>query len=593
MTDTRHAQPPQDHPQLTSMIDPRLGDIEADALSTKKRTMLSLAGNFLVEISFPKLLTVWALLIAMPALVLGIAPLIGAAWLTKLFSSLTNSYAGLWSLLILVALPCLGWLLKRPLRRAVEQGFWSLNSIAVLPTYALFREGTRHLLELTFAKRLNDERRARLRAASAAVAGIALCIVSLLIILMLWPWTRWTGQLAYLVTPHHLIVPTLANATVIVSTFCACAALVWGLADATMDQPQTLSEFGQKVGRKWRIAHLSDIHVVGERYGFRLESGRSGPRGNDRLTQVMARLAEIHEREPLDHILITGDITDTGRSPEWAEFMDTLTEYPHLAARVLLLPGNHDINVADRSNPARLEMPTSSGRLLREMRTLSAIAAVQANRVRVIDTLTGRLGCSLEQALSPHQSAILALADTGKLWGTGELKNLWETAFPMVQPPDGDNGLGIVLLNSTAQTHFSFTNALGLISSEQSSALYDLVQEFPKASWIIALHHHLIEYPGLSNAFSERIGTALINGSWFVRQLQQLGSNIIVMHGHRHIDWIGRCGHTRIVSAPSPVMEDTGDDMTYFYIHTLGLDDTGALQLLPPERIDIPGSPLI
>lgn len=26
-------------------------------------------------------------------------------------------------------------------------------------------------------------------------------------------------------------------------------------------------------GRKWRIAHLSDLHVVGERYGFRIESG--------------------------------------------------------------------------------------------------------------------------------------------------------------------------------------------------------------------------------------------------------------------------------------------------------------------------------
>ena len=32
--------------------------------------------------------------------------------------------------------------------------------------------------------------------------------------------------------------------------------------------------------RIWRIAHLSEVHVVGERYGFRIESGRSGPIGN-------------------------------------------------------------------------------------------------------------------------------------------------------------------------------------------------------------------------------------------------------------------------------------------------------------------------
>ena len=73
-------------------------------------------------------------------------------------------------------------------------------------------------------------------------------------------------------------------------------------------------------GRKWRVAHLSDIHVVGERYGFRVESGRSGPRGNERLAQAMAKLDAVHASNPLDHVLITGDITDAGRSAEWAGF---------------------------------------------------------------------------------------------------------------------------------------------------------------------------------------------------------------------------------------------------------------------------------
>ena len=37
-------------------IDPRRGDIEDDASSSKRRSMLSLAGSLLVEISLPKLL---------------------------------------------------------------------------------------------------------------------------------------------------------------------------------------------------------------------------------------------------------------------------------------------------------------------------------------------------------------------------------------------------------------------------------------------------------------------------------------------------------------------------------------------------------
>ena len=60
-----------------------------------------------------------------------------------------------------------------------------------------------------------------------------------------------------------------------------------------------------------------------------------------------------------------------------------------------------------------------------------------------------------------------------------------------------------------------------------------------RARWIVALHHHVVEYPMPVKAFSERIGTALINGSWFERRLEALAGRAVVMHGHRHIDWIG------------------------------------------------------
>jgi hypothetical protein len=160
----------------------------------------------------------------------------------------------------------------------------------------------------------------------------------------------------------------------------------------------------------------------------------------------------------------------------------------------------------------------------------------------------------------------------------------------MVMPPATENGLGILLINSTAETHFSFTNALGLISNDQARALAAITEQFPRAHWILALHHHLVEYPKLGSALSERIGTALINGSWFVRQLQPLGRRIVAMHGHRHIDWIGECGSLRIISAPSPVMETTGETPTSFLIHRLAADSDGRLCLLAPERIEILGS---
>ena len=61
----------------------------------------------------------------------------------------------------------------------------------------------------------------------------------------------------------------------------------------------------------------------------------------------------------------------------------------------------------------------------------------------------------------------------------------------------------------------------------------------------------------------------------------------IVMHGHRHIDWIGSCGGLKIISAPSPVMGGPDDAPTHFYIHTLARGPALDLHLLPPERVEI------
>ena len=87
-------------------------------------------------------------------------------------------------------------------------------------------------------------------------------------------------------------------------------------------------------------------------------------------------------------------------------------------------------------------------------------------------------------------------------------------------------------------------------------------------------------------AFSERIGTALINGSWFRRVSKPYAERVVVMHGHRHVDWIGACGELKIVSAPSPVMA-ANSKPTHFYVHALAQGADGRLALMTPTRIDL------
>jgi 3',5'-cyclic AMP phosphodiesterase CpdA len=567
--------------------------VEDDASSPESRSLLSIAGNLLVEISLTKLVYSWVAMIGLPGLLLGLLPLASSAWLSTLSHS-TRAAAELSPFLLVAAFLAVGWFVGRPALRLAEQSFWALNAIAVQPGYAMAREVVRHL-----AKRLprssEDPRTAGRRNAATAIVGASVASsVAILVAVAAWPHTRWTATVGDLVAPITLVLPSLANAVFLVSAAMAGASILWGLADAAMDQPRDLERFDamRQDVPTWRVAHLSDVHVVGERHGLRIESGRSGPSGNRRFERVLARLAEIHAVDPLDLVVVTGDMTDAGRNAEWVEFQDLLSRYPTLRSIMLLLPGNHDVNIVDRANPARLDLPTSPFKRLRQMRTLAAMAHVQGNRTQVMSAHRDALGVTLGDALVHDAELIRQFADTGRPGLLARLERLWADCFPMVVPPAAADGLGVILLNSNADTHFSFTNALGLVAAEQIEAAEAILAAYPRARFVVALHHHLVEYPRPAKALSERIGTALINGTWVVRKLKAHGDRIVVLHGHRHIDWIGACGPLRIISAPSPVMGGTDDRPTRFHIHRFQPAAAGRLAVLPPQTEVVSGEAL-
>lgn len=576
---------------MNPIVDPRKGDIEDDASSTKQRSLFSIAGSLLAEISPLKLIFAWALLLGLPGLALGLMPFFLSIWIGTVSRQAAALYSGLVPVTLLALLALVAWFGGRPLFRMLESSFWSLNSIAVQPGYALCRETLRHLIEHRLLRRIDatPATLAKARAMTAAVAGLTVCVLALGIAGLVWPATHWTGTLADLSAPRRVVVIALANGTLLLCAYLAVAALIWGIADATMAQPRTFTGFRPAPAEapRWRVAHLSDIHTVGERYGFRIESGRIGPRGNDKFRATLEKLRELHAKKPLDAILITGDMTDAGISTEWAEFFDALEPFTELLALITVLPGNHDVNVVDRNNPARMDLPTSPNKRLRQLRTLSAMEVLQGDRYRLVDRDQRRLGETFREAMNRQRISIEAFADRASRRAWRPVADIWTTSFPMIQPPSRPDGLGIIVLNSNAETHFSFTNALGMVSLEQARAMDAVKADYPDASWIVALHHHVVEYPQPAHALSERIGTALINGSWFVRHLSRFAGRAVVLHGHRHVDWIGESGGLPILSAPSPVMEGTNADDSYFYIHTLHVDGKG-LALARPERIVVP-----
>ena len=169
---------------MTPFIDPRLGDVEDDASSTKQRSLLAIAGSLLAEISLPKLIVAWV----SARRAAGPAAWLRAAHCHRLArDALDQDRRG--ARRHPAAAPARGGDRGRLVRRhgrcsaLVEHGFWSLNSVAIQPVYALCREALRHLLERVLLPKLTAGDRAWLGAATAAGAAVILCVIAGVIVL--------------------------------------------------------------------------------------------------------------------------------------------------------------------------------------------------------------------------------------------------------------------------------------------------------------------------------------------------------------------------------------------------------------------------
>ena len=281
-----------ERPGMKPVIDPRRGDVEDDASSTKRRSLLSLAGSLLAEISFPKLILSWTMLFVVPGLLLGLAPLIASAWVTMVSRKIASPLLGIWPALLLVTLLAIGFFGARALFRMAENNFWSLNSLAVEPVYVACREGLRHLVEKLLQSRLDESQLAALRAGTAGAAGIVIFAIALAVIMAFWPSTRWLGNVADLVSPRELILVALANSIVLVTAYLAVAALVWALADATMPRLRRFWSVSRASGHE---PVLAGRPLVGYSCGRRAVwlSDRERPSGSARKSSPVSAARQV------------------------------------------------------------------------------------------------------------------------------------------------------------------------------------------------------------------------------------------------------------------------------------------------------------
>ncbi len=572
----------------------RRGDADDDRLSPYAGGLRKLFVAAVFEFNYLKAPVGFFFVVILPALIVGIAPSLVVTFGHLLLHTTTLAGTNVAMIGGIVAVFLgIGFLMGRPLFMKAFANFRHLQYTLVFPIFVAIREFLRTVAErLGGGSSMTAERLGRIRQIATALAALLFAAGGLLLALKV----ELSFGLKLLDVQHvrvlTVIQAALGNAAVILGFSTAVESLFWfwrelTLAGPALDWAPSSAESPPSV---LRIAHLSDLHIVGERYGYRMETGTHGARGNRSFRNALRKLAAIHAKTPLDCVLVTGDITDAGTRAEWAAFMDLLRTCPDLRERLSLVPGNHDVNIVDRSNPGRLDLPWSGGQGLRKLRFLLALDAIQGDRVRLVDDASGDLGLFLRDYLreSKRLQSLRSLALHGSIRGLWEMINAWNDIFPLIEPPKDDR-CGLILLDSNAVSHFSLTNAIGVVSPSQLKRLKLMLRNFPRSSWIILLHHSVVEYPDTSISLKDRIGLALVNAPELLAAIRPYTSRVIILHGHRHMDWIGTWGDLVLSSAPS-VSLGSGSRGTLhgsFHVHELNLLGDAGVRLLRTRSIEV------
>lgn len=295
-----------------------------------------------------------------------------------------------------------------------------------------------------------------------------------------------------------------------------------------------------------RILHASDLHIT-DSSDVPLTEG-SGCISDGLVSSLMAALEQ--DAKDCAAVLLTGDITDSGTCRSWTRFLDSAPA--NLKNKMILVPGNHDLNMQQGRWPTRAERLDSFGRRMRQIRAMCAMAEVMGERTYLVDRQTKRL-MKLSEYVDRQRNAVEAHVSENQL-ARRPMTTIWDEMFPMVAVIEG-NRVGVVILDTVKPASINITNAIGAVPAETISACNELMAQMAPLcdSFVFAIHHH-IAMP-YAKKWASRVQNAFLvfqNAVQLVEMLSKRREPTVVFHGHRHTAYSGRVQNTDISIVASP-----------------------------------------
>ncbi len=294
--------------------------------------------------------------------------------------------------------------------------------------------------------------------------------------------------------------------------------------------------------KKITIAHLSDLHLSPEYFP-------------ERTTHVRSILSMCRQRQ-VDHIIITGDITNQALESEFDHFRTILKEFSLLDGRkITVINGNHDIFGGPYYAHDVLNFPAAC---------------------KSID---------YTQKMDQFYRYTKETFSSTKFFSE---KNL----FPFLKVV-GD--VAIVGLNSVAEWH-AVKNPLGSngkINNEQFRRLCVLLKsdELKKKSILIAIHHHFFTISnGDHPSTLERLWSAIESATLKLRKKKRL-MNVFskakvakVLHGHVHHHGSYIKKGVEFMNAGATIVPSKNSEQA-FHVITIGENGIKAENIVIPHQL--------